>query len=101
VGRPEVGTGLLGQFKRSPAVGRLSRRLDHLIRPLWRREGRAVGRPFAGNGYNYEAAEVMRCLSSGCLESDVMPLDETIEILRTMDAIRSQLGIVYPSELRP
>jgi hypothetical protein len=30
----------------------------------------------------------------------VMPLEETIEILRTMDAIRSQLGITYPSESR-
>lgn len=42
-----------------------------------------------GNGYNYEAAEVMRCMLGGKLESDVMPLDETLSILETMDEIRS------------
>lgn len=41
-----------------------------------------------GNGYNYEAAEAMRCLREGRLESEIMPLDETISIMRTMDSIR-------------
>jgi hypothetical protein len=43
-----------------------------------------------GNGYNYEAAEVMRCLRAGELESEIMPLDETLRIVETMDTIRSQ-----------
>jgi predicted dehydrogenase len=43
-----------------------------------------------GNGYNYEAVEVMRCLRAGELESEIMPLDETLRIVETMDAIRSQ-----------
>ena len=43
-----------------------------------------------GNGYNYEAAEVMRCLRAGKLESEIMPLDETLRIVETMDTIRSQ-----------
>ncbi|MFN8560836.1 MAG: hypothetical protein U0703_04230 [Anaerolineae bacterium] len=54
--------------------------------------------PFTGNGYNYEAAEVGRCLRVGALESPVMPLDETLSIMRTMDAIRAQWGLVYPTE---
>ena len=47
---------------------------------------------------NYEAAEVMQCLRSGATESQVMPLDESIEILRTMDKIRAQWGLKYPTE---
>jgi dihydrodiol dehydrogenase / D-xylose 1-dehydrogenase (NADP) len=52
-----------------------------------------------GNGYNYEAAEVTRLLRSGEKESAVMPLDETLEIMKTMDRIRSQWNLVYPAEL--
>ena len=54
--------------------------------------------PFTGNGYNYEAIEVGRCLRAGELESPVMPLDETLSIMRTMDAARVQWGLVYPTE---
>ncbi|MBC8471961.1 MAG: Gfo/Idh/MocA family oxidoreductase [Planctomycetes bacterium] len=52
----------------------------------------------AGNGYNYEAAEVMRCLRNGCLESRILPLDTSVAIMRTMDTIREQWGLVYPME---
>ena len=54
--------------------------------------------PFEGNGYNYEAAEVMRCMREGRLESDVMPLDETLSIMRVMDELRAQWGLRYPME---
>ena len=54
--------------------------------------------PLEGNGYNYEAAEVMRCLRQGKLESDTMPLDETLAIMKTMDHIRAQWGLRYPME---
>jgi dihydrodiol dehydrogenase / D-xylose 1-dehydrogenase (NADP) len=52
----------------------------------------------AGNGYNYEAAEVMRCLRDGCLESGILPLNTSVTIMKTMDAIREQWGLVYPME---
>jgi predicted dehydrogenase len=54
--------------------------------------------PPEGNGYNYEAVEVGACLRAGKLESDVMPLNETQEIMQTMDAIRAQWGLRYPGE---
>jgi predicted dehydrogenase len=54
--------------------------------------------PTVGNGYNYEAAEVGRCLRAGRTESDVMPLDETLAIMRTMDELRAQWGLRYPGE---
>jgi predicted dehydrogenase len=57
-----------------------------------------VERPFAGNGYEYEAAEVGRCLREGKLESDTVPLDETLAIMQTLDRIRGQWGMTYPME---
>ncbi len=54
--------------------------------------------PLEGNGYNYEAAEVGRCLRVGLKESDVMPLDETLSLMELMDSIRAQWGLSYPME---
>jgi len=55
--------------------------------------------PFVGNGYNYEAAEVMACIRAGKMESAVMPLGETLHLMETLDAIRAQWGLKYPMEL--
>lgn len=54
--------------------------------------------PQVGNGYNYEVDEVARCLAADKTESDIMPLDETLAIVRTMDEIRAQWGLRYPFE---
>jgi len=54
--------------------------------------------PFEGNGYNYEAEEVGRCLREGRTDSDVMPLDESLSVMTTLDDIRAQWGLKYPSE---
>lgn len=67
----------------------------------WSREGQAdevIEFPLTGNGYQFEAAEVMRCLRAGKLESDLMPLDETLAIMKTLDAIRAQWGLKYPMD---
>jgi len=51
-----------------------------------------------GRGMQHEAAEVMRCIRAGKLESDVLPLHETLAIMETLDEIRRQIGLVYPGE---
>src|SRR5215210_5545944 len=61
-------------------------------------ESESVEAPVSGNGFNYEAAEVMRCLEAGKTESDVMPLEETVSVMRTMDRIRAAWGLRYPGE---
>ena len=61
-------------------------------------ESETVEAPISGNGFGYEAAEVMRCLEAGETESDVMPLDETLSVMRTMDGIRNAWGLRYPGE---
>jgi predicted dehydrogenase len=52
--------------------------------------------PVRGNGLGYEAEEVMRCLRAGLLESPLVPHSATLDIMRTLDAIRAQIGVVYP-----
>ena len=54
--------------------------------------------PFDGNGYNYEAVEVAACVRAGKTESSVIPLSETINMQKTLDAVRTQFGIKYPNE---
>jgi predicted dehydrogenase len=61
-------------------------------------EPRSYSVPYEGNGYQFQALEVMRCLQAGSLESPTMPLDETLQIMQTMDAIREQWGLKYPNE---
>jgi predicted dehydrogenase len=45
--------------------------------------------PREGRGLLYEAQEVARCVEAGLLESPIMPLDETISIMETMDSVRA------------
>lgn len=47
---------------------------------------------FRGNGYNFEAEEVINCLKKGQLESKIMPLDETLKIMKKLDLIRSLMS---------
>lgn len=53
---------------------------------------------FVGNGYNYQAQEVAACVRAGKNESDVVPLFETLAIMKTMDEARQQIGLRYPME---
>jgi len=54
--------------------------------------------PITSNGYNYQAEHVNKCLKAVKSQSDVMPLNETLEIMKTMDKIRSQWDMEYPDE---
>jgi predicted dehydrogenase len=47
--------------------------------------------PHEGRGLWHEADEVARCLREGLLESPLMPLDETVSIMETMDAVLAQV----------
>ena len=54
--------------------------------------------PHEGQGYQFQAAAVADCIRAGQLESAVMPLDETLAIMQTMDRIRQSWGLSYPGE---
>jgi predicted dehydrogenase len=53
---------------------------------------------YEGNGLRFEIDEVHRCLSAGLRESPVITLDESVALATTLDAIRAELGVVYPGE---
>jgi predicted dehydrogenase len=46
--------------------------------------------PHGGRGLWHQADEVARCLREGLLESPLMPLDESISIMETMDTVLTQ-----------
>ena len=54
--------------------------------------------PYESVGMNYEAEEVNQCLRAGKTESEIIPLDETLAIMKTLDTLRSQWGLKYPME---
>lgn len=62
------------------------------------RDSEEIYLPHVGNGYNYEAMEVANCVRRGMKESAVIPLDESIAIVGTLDDIRAQWGLKYPME---
>lgn len=56
---------------------------------------REVEIPYDGWGYCYEAAHVMHCLENEMLESDVAPLDFTLDLVETLDVVREKVGLEY------
>ncbi|MFJ3159261.1 Gfo/Idh/MocA family protein [Streptomyces kanasensis] len=58
-------------------------------------EFRAAGRR---DSMQHQAAEVMRCLRAGATESPLVPLDGTLAVMRTLDAVRDRVGVRYPGE---
>lgn len=50
------------------------------------------------HGLQYEAAEVMRCLRAGATESPLVPLDGTLAVMRTLDAVRDRIGVRLPAD---
>ncbi len=51
-----------------------------------------------GRGMQYEAAEAARCLAEGLTQSPLLPLEETMSIMATMDEIRRQIGLHYAGD---
>lgn len=58
----------------------------------------SISKEYYANGYVFEAEEVNQCLRDGKLESDVLPLLDTLDIMKLMDTLRKEWGLVYPME---
>jgi len=54
--------------------------------------------PYDGNGLRFPAIEAGRCLREGLIESPLLPHADTLAVMRTMDAIRAEIGVRYPHE---
>jgi predicted dehydrogenase len=49
-------------------------------------------------GYEYELLECEKCLAEGKIESDSMPLADSLYMMKQMDGLRKDWGLVYPQE---
>jgi predicted dehydrogenase len=54
--------------------------------------------PVDGPGYRGELLEVMAAVATGRRESLVMPLSDSVSVMRTLDSIRNAVGLRYPQE---
>ena len=52
-----------------------------------------ISEPVTGRGYAHEIEEVAACLRAGATESALLPLDETVSIMRQIETILDQLGV--------
>ena len=50
------------------------------------------------SGYEYEVLECIDAVRSGEKESSSMPLSDSIKVMKIMDQLRGQWGLVYPRE---
>lgn len=54
--------------------------------------------PFSSNGFEYEIIEAMECIRGNKTQSAIMPLNESIAIMESMDGMRREWGLEYPAE---
>ena len=50
-------------------------------------------------GLCYQAAHLATVIAEGRPESDLLPLDETLAVMATMDELRRQVGVSLPGEV--
>ena len=61
-------------------------------------ECQEISMPFVGNGFNYEAEEFSQLVLEGSKECSIMPLEESLKIMKILDHIRAKWGMEYPQD---
>jgi predicted dehydrogenase len=99
----QISCSIVGDTPRRAAITGTAGRIElprNFYRPtsytVWRDEkAETTDMRFKGWGYHFEAAEVHRCLREGLTESPVVPLAETLAVMKTLDAVRETIGVTY------
>jgi predicted dehydrogenase len=94
---PEFGR-IEGEEGSIQIIGRTASKPSSLI---LRRKGEEAQRfdvGVDGMGFFYEADAVARCIRSGQRECEVMPLRESLRVMRLLDEVRRQNGMRYPQD---
>jgi predicted dehydrogenase len=80
-----------------PKVGKINQRIRRMVMPkIDKMTGaKLISKPYPSVGYQFEISEVSRCIQAGLTESKMMPLDDTLDVMDTMDEIRQQLGLTF------
>jgi predicted dehydrogenase len=73
-----------GIFDRYPSLATWRHRVRPLVQLLQGRR-RNVTHSFKGYGYQFEAMEAQRCLTAGQLESETMPLNDSVRLIELAD----------------
>ena len=85
-GPDEARKRLLGESRLAQG---LIRRVRGPIGALRKPRGRTITKRFAGNGYHYEADELMRSVRAGRTESGIFPLEESLIVMEALDKARA------------
>ncbi len=64
------------------------------LKPLLPSKTKVSNVPFKGNGYHYEIEEVYNCIQSGKIESDILPLDQSIKVVEIMNKLYKSEPVV-------
>ena len=51
-----------------------------------------------GRGMQYQATEAERLIASGQIAGDIMPPNQSVQIMQVLDEVRAQIGLRYPGE---
>jgi predicted dehydrogenase len=52
----------------------------------------------SGRGMQYQAAELERVVASGEVSSPILPPEESVAVVETLDQVRAAIGLRYPGE---
>lgn len=74
-------------LKESTLLQSAQQKADFAFDWIRRSKAKTVRKLYGGNGYYYEADEVMRCVRAGMNESPTMPLSDSLEILMAMEKV--------------
>lgn len=55
-------------------------------------------RTVPGRGMQFQALEAERCIRGSLTASPVLPPQQTVAVMEVLDAVRAQIGLVYPQE---
>jgi predicted dehydrogenase len=75
------------KLRQHPLVHQAAQRADRSSRG----RGRRLAFRYGGNGYHYEADELRSCVERGASESATMPLNDSVAVAVTADAIREMI----------
>jgi predicted dehydrogenase len=56
--------------------------------------------PVTGRGMQYQAWEAERLIAAGAVANDILSPRESVQVMAALDAVRSQIGLSYPSDAR-
>jgi len=51
-----------------------------------------------GVGRQYQALHLEKCVAAGLLESPILSVTESVEIMKVLDTVRGQIGVKYPTD---